>query len=35
MTGGRSAMAGHNPLDNPDIANPYIAARNEWNSTLR
>ncbi|MBF2714033.1 conjugal transfer protein TrbF [Agrobacterium vitis] len=24
-------MAGHNPLDNPDLANPYIAARNEWN----
>jgi type IV secretion system protein TrbF len=24
-------MAGHNPLDNPDFANPYIAARNEWN----
>ncbi|MBO9101921.1 MULTISPECIES: conjugal transfer protein TrbF [unclassified Rhizobium] len=24
-------MAGHNPLDNPDVANPYIAARNEWN----
>ncbi|MGV1832710.1 conjugal transfer protein TrbF [Agrobacterium vitis] len=24
-------MAGHNPLNNPDIANPYIAARNEWN----
>ncbi|NTE89540.1 conjugal transfer protein TrbF [Agrobacterium rubi] len=24
-------MAGHNPLDNRDIANPYIAARNEWN----
>lgn len=24
-------MAGHNPIDNPDLANPYIAARNEWN----
>ncbi|CUX07014.1 Conjugal transfer protein TrbF [Agrobacterium fabacearum S56] len=24
-------MAGHNTLDNPDLANPYIAARNEWN----
>ncbi|WP_421361737.1 conjugal transfer protein TrbF [Agrobacterium rosae] len=24
-------MAGQNPLDNPDLANPYIAARNEWN----
>ncbi len=24
-------MAGHNPLDNPDTANPYFAARNEWN----
>ncbi|MGO6746649.1 conjugal transfer protein TrbF [Rhizobium ruizarguesonis] len=24
-------MAGHNPLDNPDLGNPYIAARNEWN----
>ncbi|NTE84792.1 conjugal transfer protein TrbF [Agrobacterium tumefaciens] len=24
-------MAGHNPLDNPDTGNPYIAARNEWN----
>ncbi|CAH0343319.1 conjugal transfer protein TrbF [Rhizobium sp. CECT 9324] len=24
-------MAGHNPLDHPDLANPYIAARNEWN----
>jgi type IV secretion system protein TrbF len=24
-------MAGHNPLDNPDTANSYIAARNEWN----
>ena len=24
-------MTGPNPLDNPDFANPYIAARNEWN----
>ena len=24
-------MTGPNPLDNPDLANPYIAARNEWN----
>ncbi|WP_320188735.1 conjugal transfer protein TrbF (plasmid) [Agrobacterium rosae] len=24
-------MAGHKPLNNPDLTNPYIAARNEWN----
>ncbi len=24
-------MAGRNPPNNPHIANPYIAARNEWN----
>src|SRR5690606_35640775 len=24
-------MAGRNPPDNPYIANPYLAARNEWN----
>ena len=24
-------MAGRNPPDNPPIANPYLAARNEWN----
>ncbi len=24
-------MAGRNPPNNPHIANPYLAARNEWN----